>query len=229
MKTVFLNTLNLFKKIVFLKWQKIALAAVLFVLLLVEGSVHYLGGWREPYSVMAEDLVLNGSKVHSRLLTKNNTLKKRLVVKQPKSPYLIVDTAQNKLVLKNKDIIMLEAIISSGSGNILDDPTGVKQWVFDTPRGEFMINSKLVAPVWKKPDWAFVEEGEQIPLNEKDRMEIGAMGDYAMGFGGGYFIHGTLYTRLLGRNVTHGCIRVGDPQLKSIYETVHIGTQLYIF
>ena len=36
------------------------------------------------------------------------------------------------------------------------------------------------------------------------------MGDYALGIGSGYFIHGTLYKRLLGRNVSHGCVRLGD-------------------
>jgi len=45
-------------------------------------------------------------------------------------------------------------------------------------------------------------------------VEAGVLGDYALGFGQGYFIHGTLYTRLLGRNVTHGCIRVADKDLE---------------
>jgi L,D-transpeptidase YbiS len=38
-----------------------------------------------------------------------------------------------------------------------------------------------------------------------------------------------LYTRLLGRSVTHGCIRVGDADLKAIYEAAAIGTKIYIF
>jgi L,D-transpeptidase YbiS len=229
MKTAFHNTLNHFNRIVIPTRLKVFLAAALIVLLLAEGGGYYLGGWKEPQSITVENLNLDGAKAADKLRAKNSNLKKKLVVKQPKSPYLVVDTAQNKLMLKNRENILLEAVVSAGSGNILDDPGGSKQWVFDTPRGEFLINSKLVAPVWKKPDWAFIEEGEQIPLDEEDRMENGALGDYAMGFGGGYFIHGTLYTRLLGRNVTHGCIRVGDPYLKSIYETVRIGTQLYIF
>lgn len=229
MKTVFQTILNRSSRIVFPKWLKIALVVIVVVLLLIESSGHYWGGWREPYSLLDEGIVLDDPKALEKLRLKNSSLKKKLAVKQPRNPYLIVDTAQNKLLLKNKETTLLEAIVSAGSGNILDDPSGTKQWVFDTPRGEFLINSKLVDPVWKKPDWAFIEEGEQIPLAVEDRMENGALGDYAMGFGGGYFIHGTLYTRLLGRNVTHGCIRVGDPYLKSIYEKVRIGTQLYIF
>ncbi len=34
-----------------------------------------------------------------------------------------------------------------------------QQWMFKTPKGEFRIQGKTTSPVWKKPDWAFVEEG----------------------------------------------------------------------
>ncbi len=55
------------------------------------------------------------------------------------------------------------------------------------------------------------------------------MGAYAIGFGDGYFIHGTIYERLLGISVTHGCVRVGADDLKNIYDRVKIGTPIYIF
>ena len=68
-----------------------------------------------------------------------------------------------------------------------------------------------------------------MPKNYNDRIEEGVLGDYALGIGNGYFIHGTLYTRLLGKPVTHGCIRVGDNDLKIIYKSAQIGTKVYIF
>jgi L,D-transpeptidase YbiS len=55
------------------------------------------------------------------------------------------------------------------------------------------------------------------------------LGDYALGFGDGYFIHGTLYTRLLGKNITHGCVRVGDQDLKILYQAATLGTRVLIF
>ncbi len=108
-------------------------------------------------------------------------------------------------------------------------PAAKRKWVFDTPRGEFAVKSKITNPYWVKPDWAFIEEGEPIPKNQEDRIEAGSLGDYALGFGDGYFIHGTLYTRLLGRNVTHGCVRVGDEDLKDIFKTVPMGAKIYIY
>jgi L,D-transpeptidase ErfK/SrfK len=83
--------------------------------------------------------------------------------------------------------------------------------------------------VWVKPDWAFLEEGMSVPSNRADRLESGILGDYALGFGKGYFIHGTLYTRLLGKNVTHGCIRLRDDDLKTVYKLAKVGTPLIIF
>lgn len=164
------------------------------------------------------------------LQARYKTLSKQLAQLTPNQPYILVDTARNRLYVKRQDEIVLDAIASTGSGTILDKPgEGNNQWVFDTPRGEFLVKSKLTNPTWIKPDWAFVEEGLAVPQNAADRAEQGVLGDYALGFGKGYFIHGTLYTRLLGKNVTHGCIRLNDNDLKGVYRLARVGTPIMIF
>ncbi|MCG3777769.1 MAG: putative L,D-transpeptidase YnhG [Nitrospira sp.] len=158
------------------------------------------------------------------------TLAKRLTQLMPTQPYILVDTARNHLYIKRQDQVMLEALASTGSGTILDRPGDSKgQWIFDTPRGEFTVQSRLTNPVWVKPDWAFIEEGLAVPKSQTDRLEPGVLGEYALGFGKGYFIHGTLYTRFLGKNVTHGCIRLNDDDLKSVYRLAKVGTPIMIF
>jgi L,D-transpeptidase YbiS len=42
-------------------------------------------------------------------------------------------------------------------------------------------------------------------------------------------IHGTLYERLLGRAVSHGCIRVGRDDLRKVWTSTRIGTRIYIY
>lgn len=164
------------------------------------------------------------------LQARYKSLEKRLAQHIPTQPYIVVDTARNHLRIKRRDVVMLDALASTGSGTILDKPGEAKgEWIFDTPRGEFIVQSKLVHPVWVKPDWAFIEEGLEIPKNQHERIEPGVLGEYALGFGKGYFIHGTLYTRLLGKNVTHGCIRLNDDDLKSVYRLAKIGTPIMIF
>lgn len=164
------------------------------------------------------------------LQTRYKSLSAQLSRLKPNQPFIVVDTARNHLYVKRRQEVVLDAIASTGSGTILDKPgEGNDQWVFDTPRGEFSVQSKLTDPAWVKPDWAFIEEGQEVPTNPADRVEQGVLGEYALGFGKGYFIHGTLYTRLLGKNVTHGCIRLNDSDLKRVYTFARVGTPIIIF
>lgn len=201
----------------------ISFIGTLSLLFFLEGFAYYVSRERPSPSPSVE------KPDFTRLLRRNKELKKRIEGLSPRDVYIVIDTARNLLFLKKGDKILLEAVISSGSGNILRDPNDDRQWIFDTPRGEFEVRRKIEDPAWIKPDWAFIEEGEKIPKDWRDRIEEGVLGDYALAFGNGYFIHGTLYTRLLGRNVTHGCIRVGDKDLEAIYKLSRTGTKIFIF
>jgi lipoprotein-anchoring transpeptidase ErfK/SrfK len=165
----------------------------------------------------------------ARLPAKKKDLERKLAGLAPRGSYIVIDSGLNILTLRKGGEIQQQAVVSCGSGDILQEPNGKRSWVFDTPRGEFAVKSKLIDPDWIKPDWAFIEEGETPPKKFEDRVDTGMLGDYALGFGNGYFIHGTLYTRLLGRNVTHGCIRVGDKDLEAVFKIVPIGAKIYIF
>jgi L,D-transpeptidase YbiS len=101
--------------------------------------------------------------------------------------------------------------------------------MFETPEGRFAIQCISEDPVWRRPDWAFLEEGEEVPLQESKRYLEGALGKYALSIGNGYFIHGTRYEVLLGKSVTHGCIRLGSEDLKFLAESVEVGTSVVIY
>ena len=145
----------------------------------------------------------------------------------PHSRFIVVDRTHNRLYLRDGDQVLLDAKCSSGSGMLLK--FGERQWIFDTPRGHFRVLSKHDDPVWKKPDWAFIEEGKPIPEDPGERMEENVLGEHALYLGDGYMIHGTLYERLLGYSVTHGCIRLGREDLRKLYESAPEGTHVYIY
>jgi hypothetical protein len=155
----------------------------------------------------------------------------RLVLSKlrPKGQYLVINTHSNILSLRNEDSVIFKGNCSTGSGGELIDSITGRHWIFDTPRGIFKISSKVSQPWWRKPDWAFIEENEPIPKDESERLDPEMLGEFALGFGDGYFIHGTIYERLLGVSVTHGCVRLGSDDLKFIYDKAPIGTPLYIF
>jgi L,D-transpeptidase ErfK/SrfK len=199
------------------------------VLLLVGLASLAAAETRETPLARGENLSAGAGHLVS-LRARHAALKRQLQQRAPAGTYIVVDTARNRLYVKQGDSILLTALASTGSGTILDNPgrPGTR-WVFDTPRGEYAIQSRLLNPVWVKPDWAFLEEGLEIPKDPADRVEAGILGEYALGFGKGYFIHGTLYKRLLGKNVTHGCIRLSDEDLRSVYRLTRVGTPVMIF
>lgn len=164
-----------------------------------------------------------------RLAGERERLETALERRVPRGPWIVIDQTHNRLRLMRGSEILLEAPCSAGSGLVLKEGAKGRVWVFDTPRGRFEVLSKTENPVWKKPDWAFVEEGEPIPKDPADRLEYGSLGEYALYFGNGYMIHGTLYERLLGRPVSHGCIRLGKDPLRELYRQVPLGTPVYIY
>jgi L,D-transpeptidase YbiS len=147
----------------------------------------------------------------------------------PGGPVIMVDTAHSRISLMLGSRIVAQGTCSAGNGMELTDTAGKRSWTFDTPRGYFRVLGKVENPVWIRPDWSYVEEGEPIPKDRSQRVTANVLGDYAIAFGNGFFIHGTLYTRLLGANVTHGCIRVDDDVLKKLYAAAQPGTPVWIY
>ena len=144
-------------------------------------------------------------------------------------PYIVIDTHTNHLYWRTADSVLLEILCSTGTGGELGDPAGERRWRFDTPRGIFAVTAMAPDPVWRRPDWVFIEEGAPIPDSATARLDHGSLGEYAIAFGDGYYIHGTVYERLIGVAVTHGCVRLGADDLKELYDRVAIGTPVVIF
>lgn len=214
---------------------RLALASAILLVLAVAAAGT---GYRyEPYAeqplAMSSDVPLEGRPLQqftARLRSRQRALATRLDALMPKGVYIVIDQTQNRLYLKRGNETLLQAVCSAGSGMVLRESTGKKrEWVFDSPRGRFEVRTMLRDPVWRKPDWAFVEEGQPIPRNPADRLDYGTLGEYALYFGDGFMIHGTLYERLLGRAVSHGCIRVGRDDLRKVWASSRIGTQIFIY
>lgn len=168
-------------------------------------------------------------KLGSVLVRQNKQLGAALAKAAPKGNYIVIDQTQNRIYLMNGGSVVHGAVCSAGSGIVLKDFSGQRKWVFDTPRGVFKVRNRVESPAWRKPDWAFVEEGKTVPKNPADRIEYGTLGEYALYLEDGYMIHGTLYERLLGRSVSHGCVRVGRDDLRVFWKGAPLGTPVYIF
>lgn len=216
-------------KFLFFRKKPALILASIFLIYFIMDIVGIFLNWPRGFS-LPEGVLEETKKLSSeRISGERARLEKRLAASKPRGVFILIDSGANRLILRRGEDVLRQAVVSCGSGSILDEPGGKRRWIFDTPRGEFAVKSKVVDPDWVKPDWAFIEEGKEPPKNWKERVEPGVLGEYALGFGNGYFIHGTLYTRLLGRNVTHGCIRVGDEDLEAVFRAAQVGTKIYIY
>jgi hypothetical protein len=157
-------------------------------------------------------------------------LERKLASYLPRGVFIVVDTVDNRLRVRKGDDVLREAKCSAGTGSVMEDPRTGKRWIFDSPRGVRRVKEKKKDPVWTKPEWALVEEGldpAKTPWSE--RIDKDTLGDYALYLGDGFMIHGTLYQRYLGYNVTHGCIRLGDADLEWVYNNTPIGASVYMY
>lgn len=156
-------------------------------------------------------------------------LQQQLARLAPRGPTILIDSFANQFRVVDGDAVLREGPCSTGSGAVLRDPNTGRLWVFDTPTGEHRVREKVADPVWVKPDWAFIEEGQKPPPGRTARLDDVSLGAYGLYLGDGYIIHGTLFQTLLGKSATHGCIRLGDEDLEFVYRRLPVGARVLVY
>lgn len=141
---------------------------------------------------------------------------------------ITVDVSKNHAYLFQDAQLLADGPAATGKESVLEHGDDV--WVFHTPRGHLKVLRKITDPVWTKPDWAFIEAGEAVPPPDSPkRQEKGVMGKYALALGDGIYIHGTNDPDSLGKNASHGCIRLPAKLIAKMYQTAKVGTDVYLF
>jgi len=103
------------------------------------------------------------------------------------------------------------------SGNIIKQypcATGTEN---PTPTGEYTITVKLVNPTWY---W----QGKAIPPGPDNGLGTRFLGISKKGYG----IHGTNEPESIGRNASHGCIRMNNADVEELHELVNVGDKVLI-
>jgi lipoprotein-anchoring transpeptidase ErfK/SrfK len=67
------------------------------------------------------------------------------------------------------------------------------------------------------------------PLGTSLRRHAGVLGTHRLNLGNGYALHGTDNPASIGQAVSHGCIRLRNEDIRRLYETVPLGTPVYIY
>lgn len=141
---------------------------------------------------------------------------------------ITIDVSQNRAYLFQDGVLVADSPAATGSSRVLKK--NGRTWFFHTPRGRATVVRKVVDPVWTKPDWAFIEEGERVPPADSPLRKVrGHLGKYALDLGDRIMIHGTDDPSSIGKKVSHGCIRLPNRMLEKVYRAAEVGTEVYIF
>jgi len=67
------------------------------------------------------------------------------------------------------------------------------------------------------------------PFGTNQRRYAGVLGANRLYLGDGYGIHGTDVPSSIGRSVSHGCIRVRNEDIETLFRIVPVGTPVYVY
>ncbi|HEY9785150.1 MAG TPA: L,D-transpeptidase [Candidatus Obscuribacterales bacterium] len=95
-----------------------------------------------------------------------------------------------------------------------------------TPEGRMLVVEKKLDPVWTPPVSIDPKQKKVPPYKKTKKNPLGvAWLGLSRGFIG---LHGTNDPARIGRNVSHGCVRHKNADIRKLYSLVPLGTPVYI-
>jgi lipoprotein-anchoring transpeptidase ErfK/SrfK len=104
------------------------------------------------------------------------------------------------------------------------------------------ITVEGIEVVRKSPDGTVipfdVNDGREIvankniiipPFGTTQRKYTGVLGTNRLNLGDGYALHGTNVPSSIGTSVSHGCVRLRNEDIETLYQMVPVGTPVYIY
>jgi lipoprotein-anchoring transpeptidase ErfK/SrfK len=105
------------------------------------------------------------------------------------------------------------AITVQGSDVVKRYPDGRVQPIEATEGREIVANGNVIIP----------------PFGTRQRKYKGVLGTFRLNLGDGYALHGTDKPESIGRSVSHGCVRLRNEDIETLYNIVPVGTPVYIY
>ena len=67
------------------------------------------------------------------------------------------------------------------------------------------------------------------PYGTNQRKYHGVLGTHRLNMGDGYALHGTDQPESIGHSVSHGCVRLRNEDIETLYQMVSVGTPVFIY
>lgn len=106
------------------------------------------------------------------------------------------------------------AVVTISGNNVVTRYPDGREVPFEVKDGgEIRVGDKLIVP----------------PFGTNQRRYNGVLGVNRLYLGDGYAIHGTDNPRSIGQSVSHGCIRVRNEDIETLFRIVDVGTPVYVY
>lgn len=126
------------------------------------------------------------------------------------NPLLVVDLSDRQVSLYQNDVLQVSYEIAIGR----------EGW--ETPSGNFSVLNLQEQPVWQNPiSGEVVASPAENPLGSR-WIGFWTDGTHQIGF------HGTNQEEYIGQAVSHGCIRMRDPEIQALFTQVAVGTPIIV-
>jgi L,D-transpeptidase ErfK/SrfK len=136
-----------------------------------------------------------------------------------KSPATTSKALDRRVVLRLRQ---RRVYIYEGDKEVASYRVAVGKQGWETPTGRFQVIKKVRNPAWKNPwNGNIGEPGPDSILGER-WIGFWTDGKQTIGF------HGTPGEHLLGRAVSHGCVRMRNADIRTMFDLVEIGTPVIV-
>lgn len=106
------------------------------------------------------------------------------------------------------------AVVTISGNNVVTRYPDGREVPFEVKDGqEIRVGNKLIMP----------------PFGTNQRRYTGVLGANRLYLGDGYGIHGTDAPWTIGQSVSHGCIRVRNEDIETLFRIVDVGTPVYVY
>lgn len=104
-------------------------------------------------------------------------------------------------------------VTTNGNDIVKRLPDGTEEVLEAQDGREIVVNGSIVIP----------------PFGTNQRRYEGVLGTHRLNLGDGYALHGTNAPETIGRSVSHGCVRLRNEDIETLYRMVPVGTPVYIY
>lgn len=98
--------------------------------------------------------------------------------------------------------------------------------------GLYVSGNDVIDNGWPVEEGKLIVRGGAVvipPVGTRARQFPDVLGTHRLNLGDGYALHGTQQVKLLGRNVSHGCVRLHNDDIAQLFAMASVGDEVIIY